>query len=148
MKRYPFASVVLTLLCGCELVESDPCEETAILNGANVQLAYNYFLYEPDGSLTEREVKVQFEKIACGQEDSTPGSRIEYSGYMGPDGFFRTGTANYDLRNEEDQILISFWSISDVGLGLHDYEYLTVNDFVGEPIQLRDKTIELGVGSP
>lgn len=143
MKTFTLSLFLLSSLSGCELVDPDPCEDTVLLPSITGELVYEYSLYERPGVPTNNEMKVRFEKIVCGMSNPTPSSRIEYTGVMGVDGFFLTGSAIYNIRNKEDIISVTFWSKVGSDWSLHDSEEMTYENFQFMPAQIRKYSITL-----
>lgn len=118
----------------CDSIENnDPCDDTVLLPSISVQLQSLFFLYEKDKK-SEREVKIEFEKFACGNDEPVPQGHFEFTGYMNSDDFFISGIVGYNLRNENDMIRIIFNYKDELGFNPAVVRWIKVEDFKGKQL--------------
>lgn len=113
-----------------ELLNNDPCDETAKPE-INVSIKASIHVLDKDKNpIPNQQVKLYLYKVPCGAEAK---GQMEFSGLTNAEGIRATTIANYNLRNLEDEVWVDAHAVNlGNGSATADSEYISYkyNDFI------------------
>lgn len=124
----------VTAVLSCEEVFNDPCDDTSKPEISASISATVHILDKNKIPIPNQQVNIFLYKIPCGAEAK---GQMDFSGPTDEQGIRKTTTANYNLRNLEDQVWVDVHAVNlGNGSAMADSEYVMYkySDFiVGTP---------------